>query len=170
MGFWTVVGRLIAGKPAFEVPNNTRQTDRTDVAPAPVNGRIDHGRRLDSSGRKIIPEAQLVRSEYHVSGEHLQVSAFIRNNSRVQIEIDKVNIFGRLYQVNRWLNPGEEHETVVYRGPHLKSDAYKMGELYYKDCQSGDYFCALHQVDYRREPDGSFLPHGFHLIHPIKDI
>ncbi|HET7630572.1 MAG TPA: hypothetical protein VFK03_04325, partial [Candidatus Saccharimonadales bacterium] len=169
----------IAGKPAFEVPDEPAPSQLSDTpAPAPTvetpvipgGGRIDHGRRLDERGRKIIPEVQVIRCQYHLSGQNLEVSAFIRNNSDIQVELNKVNVFGRLLQLDRWLKPGEEHETVVYRGPLLKADAYRVAELYYKDCGSGDYFCALHQVEYRREADGSFLPHGFHLIHPIKDV
>ncbi|HET8690439.1 MAG TPA: hypothetical protein VFL81_03295 [Candidatus Saccharimonadales bacterium] len=173
---------MISGKPAFEVPDADKAARADEFgAPAPVQpptapvvitggGRIDHGRRVDEQGRKIIPEVQIVRLQPHLSGEHLEASAFVRNNSAIEVELDKVNIFSQTLRLDRWLKPGEEHETVVYRGPRLRSSGYTLAEIYYKDCDSGDYFCARHQLDYRQEADGSFLPHSCHLLHPIKDV
>lgn len=182
MGFWTIVSRMIAGKPAFEVSDLDRasRADEFGASPAaeaptvipdlPGGGHLDRGRRLDDQGRKIIPTIQIVRLQSHLSGEHLEVSAFIHNLSAIEVELDRVNIFGQTLKLDHWLKSGEEHEIVVYRGPSLQATAYKTAELYYKDCGSGDYFCAHHQLDYRQEGDGHFLPHSIHLIHPIQDV
>lgn len=181
MGFWTILGRMIAGKPAFEVSDmdQASQTDElgaapvagtTPAAPSLPGGSIDNGHRLDEFGRKIIPQVQISRLQAHISGEHLAVSAFIHNLSAIEVELDRINIFGHVLKLDRWLKPGEEHETVVYRGSSLQTSAYKTAELYYKDCGSGDYFCARHQLDYRQEADGHFLPHSIHLLHPIQDV
>ncbi len=175
---------MIAGEPAFQPgdqdgPEPSEDKEKTETVnvnvvqqqpEAPEGGTISRGRRLDETGRKIIPEVQLIRCEYHPNGDQVMVSAHVRNNSDFRVEVDKIDIFGEMRRINRWLDPGQTHEEVVYRGPMLTSTAYHEAEVYYKDCESGDYFCARHMIEYRPEDGGTYRPCEFHLLHPIKDV
>ncbi len=176
MGFMNFMGKMIAGKPVFEVPPEENQTSSqaadvsaTSSADEPTE-HIDGGERIGPDGKKVIAEAEVVQIENHYSGENLEIWARIRNNSSFRVFLDKIDFLGLKTELDRDLQPGEEWEYKIWRGKMLDNDNYPNAELYYRDNESGDYFLAYHQIHYG-SPDGKhYEVQRLQIIRPVKDI
>lgn len=183
MGFWDAMKKMAQGKPVFEVPSSTQKGKVVDEWGDPVQDpdpltaddseqgdRIHRNQRIDSSGQKIIPEIEIIQVEPRYSGEFVEVWVTIRNQSPYPVFLDKSYIFGAKQELDYPLSPGAQREFSIYRGKQLTNDSYKYAEVYYRDDESGDYFCAAHMIIYDHQSDGRYEVADMRLVRPIKDV
>lgn len=129
----------------------------------------------DANGRKIIPEVYIEHVETHMSGDmkHIELWVRFKNNSPLEIEIRRVNVFGLHGQFSRHLRAGEVHEEKIYSGDILHTNSYHTCEVQFKITESGDYFQANHEIRYhydRDERGERYVPNEMLLIRPIRDL
>ncbi len=171
MGFFDAMKKMAQGKPVFEVSDaNNRQTDTSGQDSTGGGNRIHRGQRLDDRGNKVIPEATFFGVEPRYSGEYMQLWVSVRNDSPHPVFLDKCYIFGVKQELDYPLQPGGMREFMIYSGKLIRNDSYKYAELYYRDDESGDYFCAAHVIQYNHQSDGTYDIVGLDLIRPIKDV
>lgn len=177
MGFWDVTKRMLQGKPAFEMPPPDKggweePADEADKQPDDLQGgdRIHRNQRIDSNGNKVIPEAEIVEVRPRYSGQYIELWVTIRNQSQIEVMLDKSFIFGVKQELDYPLPAGGQRDFLIYRGERRKDNGYKYAELYYRDEGSGDYFCAAHMIGYRHETDGTYDISALSLVRPIKDV
>lgn len=179
MGFLNSLGRLIAGKPVFEEPVQHEGSGGDWDSDAPTDDFAEERQAkkaeakglYDEHGIKHIPEAAVVHVHYSLSGTTVQVWATIHNQSSRALELDKITLCGQKTELDYPLQPGREHEMLIFKGPVLKNNGYKRAELYYKDVQTGDYFRADHSVGYHFDAAlGQYHVNSLEIIRPIHDI
>ncbi len=95
---------------------------------------------------------QIERTEYHNNGSNMTVRCEIRNDSSLDIELDKIRIAGMTRELDTRLRPYESREFIVYSGKRPNNRSYGVAELNYKDL-IGDYFHARCAVEFKPEPD-----------------
>lgn len=170
MGFFDAMKKMVQGKPVFEVPQSgqARQADgeSTDTS----GDRVQRGQRIDNNGYKVIPEATFFGVEPRYSGDYVQLWVSVRNLSQHPIFLDKSYIFGVKQELDYPLPPGGMREFMIFNGKQIRNDSYKYAELYYRDDESGDYFCAAHMIQYNHQSDGTYDVVDLDLIRPIKDV
>lgn len=179
MGFWGAASRMIQGKPVFEVPpssdggkddwDDEKVSDQQQKASAD-GSRIHRNQRIDSRGNKVVPEAEIAHTRVDHNGQLIEMRATINNSSQFPVMLDKSIIFGYRQELDYVLSPGESREFMIYRGAERRDEAYKYAELYYKDNESGDYFCATHVIGYQYGSDGIYDVTDLRLVRPIKDV
>lgn len=170
MGFFDAAKRMIQGKPVFEVPQDGQKQGDSVSVPDSSGQRIHRGQRVDDRGNKITPEATFFGVEPRYSGDYVQLWVSVKNLSKYPIFLDKCYIFGVKQELDYPLPPGGVREFMIYSGKQIRSDAYKYAELYYRDDESGDYFCAAHLIQYSHQSDGTYDVVDLDLIQPIKDV
>lgn len=171
MGFMDFMGKMISGQPVFDENSQQKAPTSQDSGQTPPQERVTHGARFDASGRKVIAEAEVTRVETHERGSNIELWGHIKNTSAYPVFLDKINLLGRLTELDYELRPGEEREYRLYNGPAPKHDSYRNAELYYRDQASNDYFLAYHQIHYGGNSDGkTYDVLDLRLIRPIKDI
>ncbi len=159
MGFW---GNLLQGKPAFEdehaasQPNETMSTDSAD-------------RVVDVRGKKILPQVSIDHVKSRIQGSSVTTTAWIKNLSTLEIELDKITVLSAKREIDRRLRPQESHEITIYTGPVSKSDHDSKAILQYKIVDNGDYFSAEYRIEFHYESDGSYVIEEFHTDY-IRDI
>ena len=183
-GFWETMKRLIAGQPVYQVSDEThgpevKDQDSSDEPVAPKGDQQDEAippapqvpewRQHPRSGPKIYPEAVIERVESHVSDYDMELWVHIRNHALERVMLDKVLILDTAHELDHYLEPGEEREFEIYRGP-MPTDRYKTRcELHYRD-DSGDYFSAIHNVEFKDEEDKHYSVQRIRFLPPVKDI
>ena len=175
MGFWDVTKRLVMGQPGFEEPQRRNEWDddapTADFAEERQQKRDESQGLHDRSGTKRIPEVAAGHTSYHLSGNHVEVRVVFHNTSSRQVELDKMTLCGQKHELDYRLSPGASREFLVYSGPILTHGNYKKAELYYKDSETGDYFCADHSVSYEYESHNStYNVNSLALLRPIRDV
>lgn len=171
------LGRLIKGEPVFrqgegvdgvEYKAEQRMAERQaaeEAATTPVDAIEKPG-----SGTKIIPMVYIDRVEYRPDAQGMQVDVEIKNASDRDVMVDRINILGTTYQINRLYAPGEEREVNVYNGPRPNHRNYTSCEVQYRDQATGDYFASLHLVEFEQESDNTYVIKRIRFTPPIKDI
>lgn len=147
---------MIKGEPAFQPGDNEPSS-------------VDKPQPTEHSGQKDIPEVYVVRHECRVYRGRMTLDVYIQNNSREHIFLDDINLFGRIKEIQRDLNPGEKREFQIYNGPALVGAFNDRAWLRYRN-QSNDYFSTHHDLDAQTQPDGSQWIKRFDYIPPVKDI
>lgn len=166
MGFLDVIGRMIQGKPAFEVtPSESRDTtsDESDDQ-AGARSLVDH------RGRKIIPQIEIEHVTSHRQNDSLTVTAWIKNHSATEIELDKIHILGTKLEIDRRLRPGQAYQVTLYKGKMLKHDHDHKTSLQYKIIENGDYFLAHYSIEFKRESDGMYTIKRLEDNNGVQDI
>ena len=167
MGFWKVMSNMAQGKPAFEVPDDSKEqsqavTDQNKPSTPPTTA---------ANGQKIIPQLSLEHCKPHVHGSTMLVTAWITNTSEVEIELDKVTMLGQKIEIDRRLTPQQSHEIQLYKGQIPTNDSSHKANIYYKTFRDGDYFCADYMIEYSYEDDGTYV---VEYLHPenygVRDI
>lgn len=128
-----------------------------------------------ASGSKVIPEVIVDHVNPHCSADmsHLELWIRLKNTSNFEVEVMEVRILGQSQGLNRFLKPGESHESCVYKGSVPTNDAQHVAQVDYKIVGNGDYFESDHQIVYRLEDDNGvhhFIPEELKLLRPIRDI
>lgn len=154
-----------ADKPLDDRPANENETE-ADKEADPYR---------DDAGNKIRPEVAIERAKANLSSDmkRLELWTTIKNRSMFNIEVHRVNIIGQHTELGHSLRPGESCEVRIYNGSTPTNNAYHTAEIQFKITGSGDYFQADHSIKYHYElnDNGKFyVPEGFDLMRPIKDI
>ncbi len=166
MGFLDVLGRMLQGKPAFDV---TSSETKNSANQEPDNFKVDT-KLVDKQGRKVIPEIEIENVVSHRQGSSLTVTAWIKNHSSVEIELDKINILSKKSEIDRRLRPGEAYQVTLYRGNVLKHEHDHKASLQYKIIENGDYFLANYSVEFKYESDGTYTIKRIEDNNGVKDI
>lgn len=159
MGFFSTLNKIVHGKPLFET-----ETDK-EMA----NERVREQTQILNNGRKTIPVIQIERTDCHSNGTNMTVRCEIRNDSSLEIELDKIRMAGMVRELDTRLRPYESWEFIVYSGKRPNNRSYSVAELNYKDLL-GDYFQARCAVEYKSEPDSTYSISRIKVAGPIKDI
>lgn len=172
MGFWQGVMKMIQGKPVFEAPAGTKestlppkpdmyqathtpQASPTPLAPTPPTAPQPH----------VTPTFTLTHCKSDINGNTIEVTAWLTNTSKVDIEIDKCAILGRTTEIDRRLSPGGAHQAVLYRGPVPTTDHAHKANIFYKSIHENEYYRADFMVEYNRESDGTYTVEELHPEH-----
>jgi hypothetical protein len=159
MGFWS---NLIQGKPAFEDESGVSQPD---TASANSSNRF-----VDASGKKTIPQVTIDHVKSHIQGASIMTTAWVKNLSTLEIELDKITVLGTKKEIDRRLRPQESHEVTIYTGPAPKNDHDHKASLQYKIVENGDYFLAEYMVEFHYESDGTYTIEELHADNVVRDI
>ncbi|MNQ06400.1 hypothetical protein D3C85_191520 [compost metagenome] len=178
MGFFEGLGKMFQGKPLFEDHSDHKsQVDpgddpwRKDAESAAKESTTPEASLLvDEKGRKIIPEIRLERCKSYVNGNEMMVTAWATNAGNVEVELDKIEILGMRYELDRFLSPGKGHEVTLYKGPVTMDDSHDEATLHYKIVENGDYFAAEFMIEYNRESNGVYVVEELHPESVVRDI
>jgi hypothetical protein len=148
MGFFGALGRIVQGKPVFEVnqPPAQQPTMSAGMPQAPQQA---------SGGQKIYPQVSIERTQYHTHGANMDLDISLQNRSQGQVDLDRLEIFGTSRDLGTFLRPGEEREFRVYSGPRLNNTSMSNVQLYIRDV-AGDVFCVDFHVDFKAEADRTY--------------
>ncbi len=162
MGFFEGFKKMIQGKPVFEVTEDYKQTEKewSDHQDTELTYRIEP---------KTIPEIVINEFHCHVNGNNMECEFVLQNKSAEIIEIRKIILFGIHTDINDHLPANYERSFIVYRGPKLM-DTYKHEcRIEYKN-YVGDYFASIHNIDFQKESDGTYIIARVKFIPPVRDI
>lgn len=170
--------RVMSGEPVFrpgedtDDPQQVQDKDDWDLPPqahTPV-AQTNPAPAPRTDGPKVIPLVTVERVECHMSGSNMEVTVHIKNHAAGDILIDKIILMGQSRELDRELQPGEQYEFVnVYNGPRPNHHNYTHSEIHYRD-EHGDYFSAIHNVEFDQESDGTYIIRRLRFIPPVKDI
>lgn len=164
MGFFQGLGRLIAGKPVFEAP------DDTSTANQATTEQPESHRFVNEHGYKIIPEIEITHLESHVDDKTMTVTAWATNTSAERIRIDHAVILSQKQTIMRELAPGQGHEIQLYDGPVATNEHDSRAELVFRLLANDDIFDIVYFVEFAREADGHFIVEELHPDNPTRDI
>jgi hypothetical protein len=154
MGFAQGLGRFFSGKPVFDasdVPNQNQPQQNTP-------------------GGKYIPVVFIEEAECDIEGTNMRVSITIKNESTVEVFIDKIRLVNTTKELDSTLRAGEEKQYhSVFHGPRPNHTSYSECQLEYRDT-TGDYFRTNHYVEYTFEPDKTYSVRRITYQPPVKDI
>lgn len=186
MSFWSVAKNLLVGKPAFEAPprdpdtgwgdpvindpEEQRDLDIDRPVSAAVPAEVEDRGLFNERGVKQVPVASVIRVKPHLSGDHMELWAEIRNHSERTLELDKFIILGQKTELDYRLQPDGEREFRIYSGPRPSDTHLTKAQLQYKDVATGDYFRADHFIHYKYESDKTYSITELEILSPIIDI
>lgn len=170
MGFWSTVNKLLQGKPVFEDEPNVR--DKITGAVAQTENGVEpvENRFVDEHDKKIIPEVAIEHVTSHLHGGTFITTAWIKNLSKFEIELDKITALSIKIEIDRRLRPQQAHEITLYNGPILKDDHNHKAILQYKIVENGDYFSAEYTVEFKYESDGTYIIKALRPNYGVRDI
>src|SRR5690606_17833212 len=126
MGIWQTLGKLIQGKPVFEV------SDQVKSSGPPVDTSTGH-----SHEPKLIPRLEISRVKTQLSGGTMAVWGFVHNSSPVSVSLDKMVMIGATRRLGNFLSPGETEQVELYRGVVPQSESYGRAELHFMQRDTG---------------------------------
>lgn len=154
MGFFKTFSNILQGKPVFPVQNQPGQPPQT----APTAG-----------GPKVIPQAYIERVECRVNGTQLDCDAIIQNYSNERIELEKVEILGKTLYLNTFVDPGQEYELQLFDDARPQNTYKNQCNVYYKNA-AGDYFCSVHNIEFKQLPDRTYTINYIKFLPPVRDV
>lgn len=167
MGFFTGLGRLIAGKPVFQDEQNTAQT----TPQIPQSSVAPQHTFVDERGYKIIPKIELSHVTTHpFGGDKITITAWATNTSNEAIRLDYVTALSQKSTVMRELTPGASHEIELYRGQAPMDENNSRVELVFRIMANGDLFDNIYFAEFTRQSTGQFFMDELHENGPTRDI
>ncbi|MGH7196275.1 MAG: hypothetical protein ACREGJ_00730 [Candidatus Saccharimonadales bacterium] len=161
--------RIVTGKPVFDMQNQPTQVPAP--APVPVPSAPTAPR-----GPKVLPQVSIEQVRCTVNGANMECECDIRNNSDRRVLMDNINFLGKNVELERYgmyLNPGEKREYPVYSGPRPTNTYAKEVTLRYREESEqnrGDYFATKHNLEFRKEADGTYTVSRIYFIPPVRDV
>ena len=166
--------RLLTGQPVFRQGEDIDGVEyKEDRQPEPQVDQLDQppaAEAVKQQGPKLIPEVAIQRVEYRSNGADMEVDAYIKNTSSTEIMLDRIMILGTTHQLDYVLRPGEQREFPIFNGRRPDNRNYTHCELQYRDQATGDYFSAIHNVEFEQEADKTYVVRRIRFIPPVKDI
>jgi len=154
MGLLNVFGRIIQGKPIYDVGGQPGQT-------SPERSGVAH--------RPQPPRLEITRVENEYPNGRYELRADIRNPESEPLFVDKIIIFGARREIDHELKAGEVREISLYSGQPLQREPGGYAELQYRTVSDGDYFLIRYLPRYRQTSGGCEVV-GFEAAGPVKDI
>lgn len=131
--FFEGLKRIAQGKPVFE------PTGTPNDSPSQSGGPIE------------APRVLIEQTESRANGDRMETYCHIRNDSEVEVFLDKIRLLGTTRELDTSLKARDRKELLVYSGEMPNHDNDHDAELQYRDLD-GNYFKARHDV--RFEPNG----------------
>jgi len=170
--FFDGLKRMLTGQPVFRPGEDSDEAVRKNDNREDVEEKPEHpftGQPIPQ-GPKPRPQAIVERVECRTSGPNMEITVHIQNMSNEQIMLDKILLLNSRHELDRQLRPGERAEFVnVYRGPRPNNRNYSNCEVQYQD-STGDYFSAIHNIQFKQEPDNTYVIDDIRFVPPVKDI
>lgn len=163
-GFFETMSRMFKGEPVFKSEDSVTSDAPTitpDTRPAKVRSSRTDG--------KLAPVVVIDRIECDIEKSHMTLTAEIKNRHSEQIFLDKILILNNHYELDRDMRAGEEHTFRIYNGPRPVDTHLTRCELRYRNT-AGDYFSAIHFVEFRKLQDGMYVVEQIRFLPPVKDI
>ena len=170
MGFWNSVNKLVQGKPVFEDQPTVRDTIIGSDGQTPDHDAETQNRFTDEHGKKIIPHVGIEHVTSHINGSSFTTTAWIKNLSTLEIELDKITVLSTKNEIDRRLRPGQAHQVTLYKGQSLKNDHDHKAILQYKIVENGDYFSVEYTVEFKYESDGTYTIKALRSSYGVRDI
>lgn len=183
MGLFDGLGRLVKGEPVFQDGDSDDGWKSADGKPkqkddyASISGEgvqqivedVAETKTAPPNGPKYLPKIDVadVKSDLGSDGR-VEYYFEIHGDSKARLELDKIFIFGTKFEIDRWMEPGEHREVLVYRGQARKDTSYDKCQIHYRD-ESGDYFMCEFWLDLRLE-DGYYVISRTKLIGAVRDV
>ncbi|HXH04801.1 MAG TPA: hypothetical protein VNI82_00020 [Candidatus Nitrosotenuis sp.] len=162
-GFFDGMMRMVKGEPVFQ-PSDEGGENANVIRTTPT--AKPHSNRTDG---KIVPIVKITNIECNIHGASMELDANIENHSTETVFLDKILILNRKWELDRDIKPGEEREFSVYEGPRPQNTQLTRCELHYRN-SVGDYFSAIHFVEFRQLQDGMYVVSEIRFLPPVKDI
>lgn len=173
MGFFKALGKMIQGKPVFEVSGDAKDnfaTDKRVVSSQPPPAVVLPPDPVEEKPT-VIPTFALQHCQTHINGDDIDVTVWATNTSDVDIEIDKCVILDTKTEIDRRLSPGQAHEITLYRGPIPTTNLAHKANIFYKSIRANEYFRVDFSVEYNHESDGTYTVEELHPEHyAIKEL
>ena len=160
MGFFSIIGKMFKGEPVFQVQQDAQKQAEQQTVP-------QHD--PTPSGSKVLPQVMIERWQCVPQGQGLHCELLIRNYSPGNVTLQRIEVMGLTDELGNTIDKGEEYEFVFNLAKRPLDMNQRECKLYFRD-QTGDYFMALHQVEYQKLPDGTFNVLRFRLLPPIRDV
>lgn len=175
--FWETMKRLVAGQPVFRADEEDGVTRKSDTPAAPAAPARQQPaapkpswQKQAPAGPKIIPQVVIDHIECRLKGtDHMEVSVHVRNTALERVLLDKILLLNEWHDIDDHLEPGQMREFTVYYGEMPKDTYASRAELHYRT-DSGDYFSAVHHVEFEPEKDGRYSIRRIRFLPPVKDI
>lgn len=175
MGFFEGFGRLLAGKPVFENPDDPEPEDGdsdgleneypTQPTVAPAGNPL-----RDANGRKVIPDIKIEHVKSSRNGTTMTVEAWVTNHSDLAIRLDDWHILGQRTQLHHELSPGQCHQMILYRGSVAPSEHDNRSKLTFRILANTDEFEINYRIEFYRTSDGVYMIEEFHPEGETRDI
>lgn len=159
MGFFDVVGKMFRGEPVFSVKPSGRPQQQPNKL----------GDQQKSTGQKAVPQVMVESWQCIEQGSGLRCEIQIRNYSQGDVNLQRVDLLGVRDEVGEHLDAGERYEYYFNLANRPKDTHADECDLYFRN-EEGDYFLAKHQVEFEKQPDGTYSILRFRLIPPIRDV
>lgn len=170
-GFFETLGRLFKGEPVFkpgEQEDGSWKEDHTVTTPAEPQSPVTEQRSNRTDG-KIAPVVIVENVDCNISNENMDLFVTIKNKHNQPVFLDKILLLGTKWELDRTFLPGEERQMQAYHGQRPQNTSQTKVELHYRD-ESGDYFSAIHSVEFEQQRDKTYTVRRIRFIPPIKDI
>jgi hypothetical protein len=155
--FFESMKRIMQGKPVYN-PSDVTHFPQPAQQPLPQQPRPEDAPQMTRFGPKVLPRVYIEQQVIcEVQGSRLECFGYIRNESPVPIEIDKIRWLGGPRELDTRLRPGEKRQFLLYSGNRLQNAGQHYCELQYKDT-TGDYFVSQHNVEFQKQPDNTYFP------------
>lgn len=179
MGFFDGLGRMIKGEPVFQPGDNgdgwkggkdegASKEEKYDPNTLDKSGVDASVTPRPPAGPEVLPRVDVTSFEYDLDDDKIDYYFEIRNDSEKRIELDKIIVFNTRRELDRWMNPGEERELLVYSGSVRNHQHYDKFQIQYKD-ESGDYFMTEHWIGFKQD-DGHHVISQVKLINSVRDV
>lgn len=180
-GFFESMKRLAQGKPVFDVNDEPGGGVRPQQPISPVTQPdqpfdpqqpatpVTPPSPIQKGNSSTFPVVYVKHINTHLNGATMEVRCRIRNNSPVEVILDRIRLLHTSAPLGTNLRPGEEKEFAIYRGPRMQNNGDHEALLDYKT-KDGDYFEAVHDIEFNFESDRTYSVEELHLKMPIRDI
>ncbi|MBC7764147.1 hypothetical protein H7Y29_00355 [Microbacteriaceae bacterium] len=159
MGFMQNLGKLVNGEPMF-----TAEPSAPATQPETTVGTTQ------SNNAKVIPTIQLSNFKTSRNGSEMITEFWLQNTSNEQIRIESIMILGQKRDLHHYLEPNQEHQFIVYKGPAPKDTHNDDAEIYFRCERTNDYFKNKYMVEFDHQSDSTYNIDEFHQEGPTHDI
>ncbi|MBC7546928.1 hypothetical protein H7171_04255 [Candidatus Saccharibacteria bacterium] len=164
-GFFQSLKRIVKGEPVYrpdEYDGPVAGSSRPESSDAPeaIGAK-------QASGYKLLPRVYIDEIKCEERGDRMECWAKIRNESEYEVFLDKIHVFGARRELDTNLRKDERREFLIF-SDRRPTNAYNKVELQYRDLE-GDYFVGMHDLEARKQGDGSYTIHRIKYI-GLKDI
>ncbi len=125
---------------------------------------------INRADSRTFPVVRVKHTVVKVANGNMEVWCRIVNDSRLTIDLHKVEILGTTADIRYPLRPGQEKEFRLYSGHCMPNNAYHDMDIEYKEEGGGGYFKAIHDIRYMMNADRTLSVDELNLRLPIRLI